>query len=54
MDFIVSKKYRKFSCKYLPCRTARGVKAVKTAVDNRPNDNVHFPPNFSARIPPGI
>lgn len=41
-----------------PCQshvlTTIGVSSVKTAVPRMPRPKVCFPPNFSAKIPPGI
>ena len=37
-----------------PQWAAKGVSKVKIAVINVPTPNSHFPPYFSAKIPPGI
>jgi hypothetical protein len=37
-----------------PALIVNGVMRVKIAVDKIPSERVYFPPNFSAKIPPGI
>lgn len=36
----------------LPCRTANGVKSVKTVATSTPSNNVYFPPTLADNRPP--